>query len=412
MRSTQTRETYSDIRWDFSQPDEDPDSVNEYSHEYSQDLVISQNNGFRRDRRNSKGAVGGDFLVYRRYYEESSTLGHGPIPFSYDPSGLPARPYYLTPQFAITPNVRNHSFPLPLPSDRSWLNSKASEAISQIAPNKPAFSLASFLGELREGLPSAALIGRTGRERASRTLGAGDEYLNVEFGWKPLLSDIRKFSHAVKNADRILDEFENGAGKLVRRNHKFPTKLEITDPRVVHPNITMVPTINGFHYGSVGTGVLTEQITTRHELWFTAAFMYGIPPRGTPQGYSARANKLLGTNLSPQMLWELAPWSWALDWAGNVGTLAENLTLFNSDCLVMPWNYIMEQKTTEVLYEWRSHGADVYRQYPGRHHSSQKFTTVMKYRQHGTPFGFNIDWPEFSARQLAILASLGISKAG
>jgi len=292
------------------------------------------------------------------------------------------------------------------------LNSKASEAIRKIAPNKPAASLANFLGELREGLPSAALIGRTARNRASRTLGAGDEYLNVEFGWKPLLSDIRKFSHAVKNSDRILSEFENGAGKLLRRNHEFETKLEIDGPNVVHNNIPMVPTINGFHYGSVGTGVLTSTTTTRHELWFSAAFMYAVPPRGTPQGYSARANKLLGTNLSPQLLWELAPWSWALDWAGNMGTLAENLTLFNSDCLVMPWNYIMERKTVEVLFEWRSHGADVYRQYPGRHHSSQKFTTVMKYRQHGTPFGFHIDWPEFSARQVAILASLGISRAG
>jgi len=409
MRSRTTSTEYPVKKWDFSQPNEAPDYTGSITQEFSQDLVINQNNGFKRDRRNSKGAVGGDFLVYRRFLEQSSTIGNDSVGFSYDPD-RPARPYYICPQFAAVDNVRNGHFPLPLPSDRSLLNSLATDAISKIAPNKPEASLSSFLGELREGLPHAIGLGRSGRQRAKRGLNAGDEYLNIEFGWKPLVRDVQSFAKAVQNSERILAQFERGAGKLIRRGYEFPSELEVEGPIVVNPNTTMVPTLNGFHYGSIGTGVLERETRTLTERWFSASFMYALPPGGTPQNYSAKANKLLGTNLSPEMLWNLTPWSWALDWAGNAGTLASNLTLFNSDCLVMPWNYIMEKKTTSVEFTWRSHGADVYRSFPGRIQARQKFTTEMKYRQQGTPYGFKIDWPDFTASQLAILASLGISR--
>lgn len=417
MKSKRTLQYFEERRWDFSSPPDlsKPDNVYTYSHDYTQDLVISKNNGFKRDRRSSTGAVGGDFLCYRRFYKDSNTLGgNDRIPFSYwDPPEIkPNRPYYEQPVFANFINIRNGHFPLPLPSDRSFLNSLATEAISKIAPNKPEASLSSFLGELREGLPRAVLLGKTGRARTGRVRNAGDEYLNVEFGWKPLVRDVQSFATSVRNSEEILKKFEDGAGKLSRRTHTFPTELVVGDEIVINPITTLMPPVHGLHYGPEPGGALTKQTTSRTERWFAASFMYAIPPRGTPQNYSAKANKLLGTNLSPEMLWNIAPWSWAADWAGNAGTIATNLSLFNSDCLVMPWNYIMERKTIVDTYTWRSFSDKCYRNYPGRHSASQELTTVMKYRQSGTPYGFHVDWPDFTAAQLAILASLGMSRAG
>lgn len=419
MRSRNHEEYFPKYSWDppGPYPTDEPGSVWFYKHQWSQDLVISDNHGFgsSRPKFSNTGDVGGDFLCYRRFYDESSSLGSGIHRFSRylalppEPVG---RPYYEAPQWAWRDEVRNTSFPMPLPTERSELNAMSSEAISKVAPNKPAADLATFFGELREGLPHALLLGRTGRSRAQRCVNAGDEYLNVEFGWKPLVRDVQSFARAVQNSDRILTQYEAGSGKLLRRRYTFPTELSVEGPTVVQSLALPQPAIEPRLYGDNPLGYVELTTTTRVERWFSAAFTYAVPPRGTPQGYASRANRLLGTNLDPAMLWNLAPWSWALDWAGNTGTLAENLSLFNSDTLVMPWSYLMERKSIKETYRWRSYSDQVYRSHPGSHWFEQSFETVMKSRIKGTPFGFDVDWPDFSDSQLAILASLGISRGG
>jgi len=418
MRSKDST-TYVEIRkWEAPgpYPTTEPPSVHHLKHQWSQDLVISENHGFgsRNPQFKTSGDIGGDFLCYKRTYDEGSSLGVGTHGFTTGSELPPApvgRPYYESPQYAYADEIRNTSFPLPTRTDRSETNIMCAQAIGQIAPNKPKADLATFIGELHEGLPRAYLLRRNGRSRALKGLNAGDEYLNIEFGWKPLIRDVQSFARSVRNSEEILRDFENGAGKLIRRRFDFPTELEISD-EVLSSLAYPVPNLEPRQYGENPLGQLSKTTTTRVERWLTAAFMYGLPPRGTPQNYAAKANHLLGTNLDPAMLWNLAPWSWALDWAGNVGSIAENLSLFNSDALVMPWCYFMERKTTKVLYSWRSHSDRVYRTYPGNHLMWQSFETVMKSRIQGSPFGFGIDWPEFTANQLAILGSLGIARRG
>lgn len=405
------------LKWDAPgpYPTDEPPSVWNIKQEWSQDLIGSSNNGFgsSRPKFNSTGDVGSDFLCYRRYYDEGSSLGTGVHGFANSQELPPApvgRPYYVAPQYAFADEIRNDTFPLPLPSDRSELNALSAEAISKVAPNKPKTDLATFVGELREGLPRAVLLGRDGKERTRRCLNAGDEYLNVEFGWKPLVRDVRSFARAVSESEKTLSGYEAGAGKLIRRRYSFPTELSVEGPVLVNPYAVPVPTIEPRHYDDGALGKLEKITTTKVERWFSGAFLYAVPPRGTPQGYAARANKVLGTNLDPAMLWNLAPWSWALDWAGNFGTIAENLSLFSSDCLVMPWCYMMERKTETVEYSFVSYSNKPYKSYSGTLHLWQRFTTVMKSRIKGTPYGFDVIWPDFTSRQLAILGALGISR--
>jgi hypothetical protein len=71
-----------------------------------------------------------------------------------------------------------------LPS--SNLESYAAVQYGRMAPSVGEFSLSTFLGELREGLPRLVPDLLT---RAKTAKAAGGDYLNVEFGWKPLLND-------------------------------------------------------------------------------------------------------------------------------------------------------------------------------------------------------------------------------
>jgi hypothetical protein len=273
-------------------------------------------------------------------------------------------------------------------------------------PTKSSFDGATFVGELREGLPSIIPFGRTGKQRTSRSRNAGDEYLNVEFGWKPLLRDYHSFRKAVENSERILDEYERNSGKLLRRRYSFPDSLEIS---VEHGTGLAYPVIDQTNLWEPGgyLGNLTITTTKRVKRWFSCAFTYWFPKRGDSLRKAAEFRKLYGAAIDPDMLWNLAPWSWAADWASDAGILAKNVSLMDRDNLLMPWAYLMEEISIEKEYLLTGLR---YKSHPGEQTLRQSFETISKSRIKASPFGFDLDWPEFSDRQIAIAGALGISR--
>lgn len=135
-------------------------------------------------------AVGGDFLVRKRTYEEFSTLGDK-VDFSTTTDPHRKGYHWRGPQFAYYNNIGNGTFPIVNPSSDAELAAMGRFAISQVAPTKSLFDMASFVGELREGLPHAVGFASTSRGRTSAARSAGGEYLNVQFGWKPLANDAK-----------------------------------------------------------------------------------------------------------------------------------------------------------------------------------------------------------------------------
>jgi hypothetical protein len=107
-------------------------------------------------------------------------------------------------------------------------------------------------------------------------------------------------------------------------------------------------------------------------------------------------------------LWNLTPWSWAADWVSDLGTLSANVNNFSKDGLVMPYAYMMETISVENTFV---SGPWSFDSRPGEQHFfTQSFKTTRKRRIAASPYGFDVDFGGFSQRQLAILASLGITK--
>jgi len=80
-------------------------------------------------------------------------------------------------------------------------------AIARTEPTSPAFDLSVFLGELRaEGLPN--MPGTSVIEGTKRAKAAGGEYLNIEYGWLPLVSGIRDFAKTVEKSDSIVRSYQ------------------------------------------------------------------------------------------------------------------------------------------------------------------------------------------------------------
>lgn len=279
-------------------------------------------------------------------------------------------------------------------------------AISNCAPTNPHASLAQTIGELRrDGLPAIPGL-KALRDRKLPNIGG--EHLNIEFGWRPLLSDIRKLSTAVVESEKILKRYVRDSGKVVRRSYKFPveTTSTITNLGAAIPR----PVLVSYLYSSV-YGQLTKIQTIEVKKWFSGAFTYMVKAPddlwGIPRA-AQQANHLLGVFPTPAVLYDLTPWSWALDWFGNTGDVLNNVSMMLTDGLVMRYGYVMTE--TKVTTEYRNVGCVLKPNIPLD--LTQTLVYTSKQRRQATPFGFGLSIDALSARQIAIVAALGLARGG
>lgn len=389
---------------------EPPTTTRTWDRSFSNDLIISEPH-----HASLLGKVmedlGGPFHVVKRSYQEYNSLGKASLlDFSKEagaPTGSGWRGHYRYPQVAYTPGWNNSTFPDPAISSASQLDRYGTEAVSIVAPTKAEFDFSTAVGEaMSDGLPSLTGL-RDLKSRASTAQRAGSAYLNKEFGWVPLVNDIQGMCRAIANAESIWEKYAADSGRLLKRKFSWPDENS-SDETTSFDQIAAPLLEDGFYAGSGFTGTLKVTRTRHVKRWFEGTFMYHIPDRGDDIGrFKSAARKILGIDLTPEVLWNLAPWSWAADWQGNVGDCLANSANLGTDKLVMPWAYVME--TTTESHEFQLTNMR-YTSYPGPATLRQTFTTVVKLRQKATPYGFGFDLTQLTPRQIAILVALGLSK--
>jgi len=368
----------------------------------STEYMYSQGHRFRRNDLGG-GDMGGEFFHFKNSFktniEHVSCFGAR--------SGTTYR--YEGPLFAVLSLAPSQTFtPLGSPA-RAYLNGLGATAIARSIPTNPVFDAAQFIGELHEGLPRAMGVSLW-RDRALRARSAGGEYLNVEFGWKPLVSDLQKFARAVKTSHKVLTQYSRDSGRKIRRRYYFPSEVTTTTADSV---VQVYPAIDvGMWHGNSTSFPRTTIQTTQVDTWFSGAFTYylnvGQKPADRLDRHLQEANKLLGVRLTPDVLWELAPWSWAADWVGNVGDIAHNVSAFASDGLAMPYGYLMQEKSVQTVHTMR----DVWpKNFATPFNLVNEFGTITQARIAASPFGFGLKFDTLSGRQQAIVGALGLSRA-
>lgn len=308
-------------------------------------------------------------------------------------------------------------------------------AIARTTPTHPVAGAAVALAELRrEGLPhvpTAAAVKLAAEQRKllqrgfrNRSVGKvrpkdlGDEYLNYEFGWKPIVSDLRKFALSIKRSHEIVDQLNRDSGRNVRRRYRFPASVQ---DDIVYDAIdnSRAPFFEGdlgqcdvWMQGSLPPRLKIEtKVTT--ERWFSGCYTYHVPPADTFYGkarrFEAYANKILGTRLTPEVVWNLAPWSWAADWFSNAGDVATNISSFSSDGLALRYGYIMESNTHEYIVSLDA-SVNLVSAPDTRIHIVETFGSKTMQRRYASPFGFGLTYDGFTPRQQAITVALGLTQ--
>lgn len=191
-----------------------------------------------------------------------------------------------------------------------------------------------------------------------------------------------------------------------------PLASSNTSPSFLTNQSGMMRTSPGTIDAAAGQWSFASKIVADYR--FSARYHRGARPNSRERGYIEQAAQLLGLELTPAVLWELAPWTWLLDWGSNLGAVATNLSQLDWSNVLLDYAYLTLCVKTEAsisvnLYtgKWGTNGR--YSSANGNF-ISQHITSVEKIREQASPFGFSVDWNGLNAFQLSILAALGMSR--
>lgn len=322
-----------------------------------------------------------------------------------------------------------------LPGDT--LSSYAQQQYSKAAPRAEIFNLSQFLGELREGLPGLTLLTKSvfkasiGNAVKATSKNVGKNYVGYQFGIAPLVSDLQKFGQSLMAATAQLTGFCEPIHR--RREMVLPLVAQATsDSRSVGINwapslsqqalgpqfIPQITREGSFTSGSGMFPVAAEVLTSRNvnqKMWYEAEYVL-VPKIGfDPSSYIDRLETLMNTDFTISTLWELAPWSWLLDWAVKIGDSISSNELATSNRVVTNYAYAMCE--TEVVESYVARNMRINSAnsstltYNGPSTYAHSHRLVSKRRIRANPFGFNpVTSSITQSGQWAILGALAAAK--
>lgn len=305
----------------------------------------------------------------------------------------------------------------------------ATKHIQEMNPHKNAASFAATVAELARGdLPRAAsaLYKHLNTIKILRTKfksykdfanAGGRDFLNAQFGWAPIMRDVNNAVGLLIKIDEAI--FASDSSRRQRDTVLFsrhgtysgsgswgtvsPLTWTWTDVRPTELN-PVIPsgTVGAATFGSIPT---EAGVFTRVTLRTTARFLTGAKPTMLNNAWLDRGMDLLGLKITPELVWELTPWSWLVDWFANIGTVLQNLSTLGIDNTILNYGY----STMRLENRWTA---------IGRPPASYNLTGNLvvrgshdaKVRTAASPFGFSMSFDQLNAGQIAILTALGLTR--
>lgn len=283
-------------------------------------------------------------------------------------------------------------------------------------PTASQMGLGQFIGELRDipTLPKfIALRNAVSNYRHLslsdlRNLGrsAGSGYLNYEFGWKPLLKDLKNFLQQTAKTDKILKQLSRDNMRWIHRGatifNEESSATTFVNSQVGSP-VMPSPLV-------LQSGRVARTTKVYRKIWFNGSFRYYIPTGNSPAEVEQRKRQLArivyGAEASPKLVWELMRNSWLADWVANIGDNISNLSDNAADSLVSHYAYAMDHQVNSTDYTLQNcflRGAGIVSPHA-------RYVKEMKNRARAGPYGFALKPGNFSARQVAILGALGLTR--
>lgn len=322
------------------------------------------------------GDYGNDHPLSLRKYDR--------IPFTMDGGPDPGKQLTNWFQYSISPSHLGSGF------DSSAL---ATLLIARTNPSRPAVQLPVFVAEMRDFPRLVRLAGRTLLQKGASA------NLSYHFGWKPLISDLLKMFNFQATVAKRVTELERlyQKGGIKRR-------MSLTETTVTETGSETTILSNPWYARTKGI----PTTSTVRRSWGTCRWV----PNGTsyPRTHMQRVNAArkyaLGLHPSQitQNVWEALPWSWLVDWFGNVGSFlqASNNSIAKTHGRI---NIMITTETTRT-YKVTSKPA-----WATLSPSTPEQKTIYKSRDLQSGPSLSAHVPFLTGRQLSILGSLAILRS-
>lgn len=300
----------------------------------------------------------------------------------------------------------------------------ANRYFSATAPDKNEGSLMVTLIELLRGdIPSVL---KNFRELMSGLKSvqnyAGSEALNIMFGWVPLIQEYANLIKVGMALERVI-YYESFRRK---RQWDGPSVSGTSSPSVLLSCSGSAYGVDTLHRvgdvlgGTTGVGAsfyAAHRWVESEDYHFSSKYT-GLAKAGRrANAFSDQAMdvvKRLGLVDDPQMLWELTPYSWLVDWFTSMGASISNANVYSP--VRGKYNVDYAYLTTQRI---RSSEADLSRPVSalGANVKSLRVTrprsiaiSTTRWRDRATPFGFGTQLGSLSGSQFAILVALGFAR--
>lgn len=388
-------------------------------------LLFSAGNPFRRDKRGHGRYVSGTafYVIHDRLDYGTSSI-HGYLYPGGRHDGLVGVSSATSNSTPPTVDGLFGALPKPQPG-LDALKPYGTTAIARTRPGRAsADSMVTSIELAREGLPSlpgqlflrlSALTGRRGFSPTHVLKASAGEYLNLQFGWKPLLSDIRNMYNTYTRLNKRLQQLIRDNGNGVRRRislGKEETTTVVSDTSVNYP--LAYSHLSPISAGPVGRTRRVQTSFSSTERWFAGKFRYYIPDIGSDQWTRRATAALFGANPSPEVLWNVLPWSWLADWFANVGDVVSNLSTNAAGRETLEYGFMMERTetrtTTEITSSCPGSRLGFYTCPAGSWAYSTRSSRIVKKRVQSTPYGFGLTYGGLSTYQQSILAAIGVRR--
>lgn len=253
-----------------------------------------------------------------------------------------------------------------------------------------------------------------------------DQFLNLQFGWKPFIKDINQIlANVINYTDRIRRLAEEN-GQWIRRR----ATLVNNESSVMTNSGTGVKTYPGNVLGGVDWTLFYDPVvpyTEPHwEVWedkvtfatCVGQFRYWLPEFSggdfDSDSFMNRVNTarrtldLFGLRPSPSNIYKAIPWSWLVDWFTGIGRSIQAmqdqvLDQMAAKYMSLSHHVVTTQRFRQFMpFTTQNGGMKIF-----------EFSQSCDVKQRvmaDSPFGFYLDYGDLSPNQLAILGALGLSK--
>lgn len=356
--------------------------------------------------------------VYHSAPTERAIWGVGTGPLRY--TGGFTNPLFQgdSTSYVSLPYLLGATSPL-IPSVSGW----SPQAFAKTRPPLQKAGAAVFIAELRDlprQLRTTSNIfhdlwkasGGSGNARFLAPKGAADHFLNHQFGWVPFISDMQKFSSTFQDAAAIKSRMTNENGKWIRRratllNDYQETLLASDSGMRVEPAGDYVSTLfNGTPRWEVWEKKASLITTSGSFRYYRPEFDDSLPDYGSVMSSIQRQLTIYGARLSPSNIYKAVPWTWAIDWFTDFGSVIDRFTDIYQDQIAAKYLFLMRHDYREVVLKqtlpFKSGGIVTL--------EFSRITDCKIRRESDSPYGFGLSWNGLTPRQLAILAALKISR--